>query len=76
MRARAQTPRHARTLCYLLRGYAEQQRRMHGPLIEKPGGIELTPSEMERWAQEVEEAELAQVGRQPEPNPNADLLGE
>ena len=48
------TERHLTTLLYLLRGYAEQQRRTHGPLVERPGGIELTPTEMETWADELE----------------------
>lgn len=46
--------RHVTTLLYLLRGYADQQRRMHGRLVERLGGIELTPSEMEAWADEIE----------------------
>lgn len=46
--------RHVTTLLYLLRGYADQQRRMHGKLVERPGGIELTPTEMEAWADELE----------------------
>lgn len=50
------TRRHAITILYLLRGYADQQRRMHGKLVERPGGIELTPTEMETWANDVEAA--------------------
>lgn len=48
------TRRHVTTIVYLLCGYAEQQRRMHGPLAERPGSIELTPTEMEAWAEEIE----------------------
>lgn len=46
--------RHVTTLLYLLRGYADQQRRTHGPGAERPGGIELTPAECEAWADEIE----------------------
>lgn len=42
------------TLLYLLRGYAVQQRRMHGPLVERPGGLELTPREMDTLADQLE----------------------
>lgn len=47
-------PRTLTTLLYLLRGFAQQQRRMHGPLVERPGGIELTPREMEALADDLE----------------------
>lgn len=51
--------RHVTTLLYLLRGFADQQRRMHGPMVERPGGIELTPNEMEAWADEIEAEALS-----------------
>lgn len=54
MNGLTRSKRHITTLLYLLRGYAEQQRREHGPLVERPGGIELTPTEMEAWADELE----------------------
>ena len=54
MTIKTPSKRHVTTLLYLLRGYADQQRRMHGPGVERPGGIELTPSEMEAWADERE----------------------
>lgn len=54
MTIKTPSERHVTTLLYLLRGYANQQRRTHGPLVERPGGIELTPSEMEAWADEIE----------------------
>lgn len=58
MTIKTPSARHVTTLLYLLRGYAEQQRRMHGAMVERPGGIELTPTEMEAWADEVEAAAL------------------
>lgn len=48
------TRRHATTLLFLLRGYAQEQRRSHGKLVEREGGIQLTPDEIEEWAQEIE----------------------
>ena len=27
---------------------------MHGSLVERPGGIQLTPTEMETWADELD----------------------
>lgn len=51
--------RHVTTLLFLLRYYADQQRRMHGPMVERPGGIELTPNEMEAWADEIEAEALS-----------------
>ena len=47
--------RHVTTLLFLLRYYADQQRKLHGSLIEQAGGsFELTPNEMEAWADEIE----------------------
>lgn len=49
--------RQLTTVLHLLRYHAQYQRRMHGEtLSERPGGIELTPSEMETWADELEAA--------------------
>jgi len=50
------TPRHVTTILFLLRYHADQTRRMHGPMVERPGGIELTPTEMEAWEDELEAA--------------------
>lgn len=46
--------RHVTTLLFLLRNHAARQRFEHGPMVERPGGIELTPTEMEAWADEIE----------------------
>jgi hypothetical protein len=48
--------RHTSTLLFLLRNDATRQRFEHGAMVERPGGIKLTPSEMEAWADELEAA--------------------
>lgn len=48
--------RHVVTLLHLLRREAEQQRFMHGPGIERPGGFMLTPREMDAWADAIDAA--------------------
>jgi hypothetical protein len=58
------TRRHLTTILFLLRGYAQEQRRMHGKMVERPGGIQLTPDECEDWAQTLE-------GSAPAPTPAA-----
>lgn len=43
------------TVVHILRKEAKEQRFMHGrKLIEKPGGIFITPNEMEELADEIE----------------------
>ncbi len=46
--------RHVATLLHLLRYHADQERRMHGPLRDTPGSFQLTPTEMEVWADAIE----------------------
>ncbi len=50
----APSARHLATILHLLRYHAIEQRRLNGPLVETPGGIQLTPSEMEAWADDLE----------------------
>lgn len=49
------TRRHLTTILFLLRGYAQEQRRSHGKLVEREGGIQLTPTECEQWADILED---------------------
>lgn len=42
------------TLLHLLRKEAREQLFAHGPGINKPGGLFLTPAEMEDWADLIE----------------------
>lgn len=50
------SPRHLTTILFLLRHYADHQRRMHGPALDSWGeGIELAPREMEQWADDIED---------------------
>lgn len=42
------------TILHLLRKEAQEQRFAHGRNIERSGGVFLTPSQMEAWADTIE----------------------